>query len=99
MPAAGALIADAYEAGDTERNKVIAGFEAFYSYFSVILTGGTTYDIDFPPTIDIPDKWPGRRMTQSVCTACESDLCDPSGTVITIDFPQFNNDTNTLTIL
>jgi hypothetical protein len=99
MPAAGALIADAYEAGDTERNKVIAGFEAFYSYFSVIFTGGTTYDIDFPPTIDIPDKWPGRRMTQSVCTACESNLCDPSGKVITIDFPQFNNDTNTLTIL
>jgi hypothetical protein len=99
MPAAGALIADAYEAGDTERNKVIAGFEVFYSYFSVIFTGGTTYDIDFPPTIDLPDKWPGRRMTQSVCTACESNLCDPSGRIITIDFPQFNNDTNTLTIL
>ena len=99
MPAAGDLIADEYEAGDTERNKVIAGFEVFYSYFSVIFDGGTSYDIDVPPTIDIPDKWPGRRMTQSVCDACESNLCDPSGTVITIDFPQFNDDTNTLTIL
>jgi hypothetical protein len=99
MPAAGDLIHAAVDAEPTKRKKVLAGFEVFYSYFSVIFTGGTTYDIDFPPTIDIPDKWPGRRMTRSVCTACESNLCDPSGKVITIDFPQFNNDTNTLTIL
>ena len=99
MPAAGALIHATVDAEPTRRKKVLAGFEVFYSYFSVIFAGGTSYDIDFPPTIDIPDTWPGRRMNQSVCDACESNLCDPSGTVLTIDFPQFNNDTNTLTIL
>jgi hypothetical protein len=82
-------------------NKVISGYEVFFSYFDIPYCGGAWvwfppilgsrpgfWSLQNPPVVEIPSVWPGRDLSQATCEACESNLCDLSGKEIVMASPK-----------